>query len=181
MKEKLIYSALFALSATWAFAIIGMTMFIFEGGRFTERDGKDLLERIESLESRVQVLEGVETEPLPVMAWIRPSSEIRHDGDLVTGRFDGFKQRPICDRVPDSEVGYLKDSDGVIAETGFRYVDDKTPNSSFSSGVVFDIGVIEWSGVSAASFVGFSILHECSVGPDKQVETVKSEFWFKVG
>ena len=63
MKEKLIYSALFALSATWAFAIIGMTMFIFEGGRFTERDGKDLLERIESLESRVQVLEGVETEP----------------------------------------------------------------------------------------------------------------------
>lgn len=166
MRDSFILLAILSVGAAWGLAVIGMALFIFEGDRFTATDGQ-------LLEIRIVALEGVQTEHLPVMGWIKPKADLVQTGDKVNGNFRGFKQRP-CDRVPDSEVGYYKRADGIEREAGFQYVEDKTPASSFSSDVIFDIGGIEWSGVKDPVMVGFKMKHLCNNKPES------SEFWFNL-
>lgn len=165
MKNIFIYSVLSFLLVTWTFAMVGMIIFIFQGERFTQSEG-DLLEL------RIAALEKVQTEPLPVMAWVKPKGKIVKKGEVVTGTFTAFKQRP-CDRVP-GEVGYFKSAKGVIYEAGFQYVKDKTPNSTFAHNSIFNVGGIQWSGVKEATEVGYAMNHDC------QGLIERSEFWFVI-
>lgn len=74
----------------------------------------------------------------PVLDYVKPVGAWQIADDYIQVQLIAKKLRD-CRRIPDSEVGYLILNKG-IKETGFYYVDDETPDSSFPPGVIILAG-----------------------------------------
>ena len=100
----------------------------------------------------------------PVMDYIAPNDVWIKTDTYYQNEFIGKKLRD-CVRIPESEAGYIYLADGSINETGFQYVKDDSPHSSFPPGVV-NIGGIRWQKLdrtlSPVVAVGFSVRHICN-------------------
>lgn len=120
----------------------------------------------------------------PVLDYVKPVGAWQIADDYIQVQLIGKKLRD-CRRIPDSEVGYMILNKG-IKETGFYYVDDETPDSSFPPGVI-NIGWTRWllidSGldgsftstpVGSVQSVGYSMQHDC------EGKVIVSQFRFRL-
>ncbi len=109
---------------------------------------------------------------LPVVIWMHPVNwQVGQNYVLAT--VEGYKLND-CVRIAGSEVGYVRFANSAWEESGFSYVNDRTPNNSKPTGY-FSFGYWGWNAndpMLAAKWVTsgrpdsvmMTIKHQC--GPD---------------